>query len=143
MAYDIFDFPYHKPNDEYPGGTMIKFGRGYSFAAIPSGKQETICHLNFKSMFIYQNLDGSFNYDVDPQLNVFALETFYINHLMHLPFQYKHHRRGFVVCRFNKPLIMPKPVDSPDMVGGKLVGGVAYRTQQVEPFDMDLLVQPQ
>lgn len=143
MAYLTFDFPFHKPNDEYPGGTMTKFGRGYSFAASPSGKQETVCHLNFKAMFVYYNPDNTLNLDVDPKFNIMALETFYQAHLMHKPFQYQHHRRGLVIARFNKPLIVPKTVDTPDMIGGKLVGGVSYRLHQTEPFDMDLLVQPQ
>lgn len=143
MAYEIFDFPFHKPNDEYPGGTTTKFGRGYSFAATPNGKQETICHLNFKAMFVYQNPDSSINFDVDPKFNIFAVEGFYQRHLLHRFFQYKHHRRGFVICRFNKALVMPKTVDNPDGIGAKLVNGVAYRLHQVEPFDIDLVLQPQ
>lgn len=143
MPLPIFDFPYHIPQDEYPGGNQIKFGRGYRFAARPPGPDEVICHLNFPTMFVYQNVNGTVNLTVDPQLNIFALETFYQSVRMDQPFQYTHHRRGTVICRFSKPLIMPKTIKtSPGEVGAKNVSGTVYRLHQVEPFDLELLLQP-
>lgn len=119
---------------------MVKFGRGYRFAAKPNGPDEVTTHLNFPTMFVYQNPDGSPNFTVDAQLNIFALETFYMDVRMFKPFQYRHHRFGLIQVRFNKPLIMPKTLKtSPGEMGGKNVGGTVYRLHQVEPFDLELL----
>lgn len=140
---DTFDWPYHTPQDEYPGGTTTKLGGGYRFAAKPTGPDEVICHLNFPSMFVYQlNPLDQPNYTVEPQLNVFALEKFYRDQLMYKPFYYRHHRRGLIFARFNKPMIVPKTMKAePGKVGGRNVGGVLYRVHQVEPFDMELLLE--
>lgn len=139
MALPVFDFPYHRPQDEYPAGAVVKFGRGYRFAAKPLGPEEITTHLKFPVMFVYQNLDGSVNFAVDPQLNIFALETFYKSVRMYQPFQYYHHRSGPITARFSKPLVMPRTLDTPGEMGGKVVGGVSYRVHQVEPFDMEIL----
>lgn len=141
---ETFDFPFHTPNDEYPGGSTIKFGRGYRFAAQPPGPDEVICHLNFQAMFIFQADAGAApNRSVAPQYNILALEDFYKRHRMFKPFNYPHATLGTVIVRFNKPLIMPKTDKSkPGEVGGTRVDGVSWRLHQVEPFDMELLIQP-
>ncbi|GJE78091.1 hypothetical protein [Methylorubrum suomiense] len=141
MAIPVFDFPFHTPNDEYPGGSTVKFGRGYRFAARPNGPDEIITHLRFETMFVYQTVaGGAVNQTVDPQLNIFALNKFYEDVGMWGPFTYNHHRAGAVRARFNKPLVMPKTAKAePGKVGGKVVGGVSYRVHQVEPFDLDIL----
>ncbi|WP_163564882.1 hypothetical protein, partial [Klebsiella pneumoniae] len=66
------------PNDEYPGSSSLKLGRGYRFAAKPPGPDEVLVHLNFPSMFVWQlNAGDGPNKTVFPQLNIYALETFY------------------------------------------------------------------
>lgn len=135
----LFDFPYHKPQDAYPTGAVVKFGRGYNFAARPLGPEEVTTHLKFQAMFVYQNPDDTINLTVDPQLNIFALETFYMDVRMFKPFQYRHHRSGLVNARFSKPLLMPKTLDTPGEMGGKIIDGISYRTHQVDPFDMEII----
>lgn len=144
MAFEIFDFPFCTPQDEYPGGSTIKFGRGYRFAAKPNGPDEVISHLNFENMFVFQkNAGDAPDITVNPQLNVYALEAFYKRHLMYQPFQWKHPILGFKICRFNKALVMPKTIkSSPGMVGGMMVAGQPWRIHQVEAFTIDLLLQP-
>lgn len=144
MAFETFDFPYCTPQDEYPGGTTIKFGRGYRFAAQPPGPDEVITHLNFPAMFVFQRFAGDPpDITVDPQLNIYALESFYKRHRLFQPFQWRHPILGIKIARFNKPLVMPKTAKTnPGEVGGKMVGGVSWRLHQVEPFDMELLLQP-
>ncbi|BAQ50285.1 hypothetical protein [Methylobacterium aquaticum] len=142
---ETFDFPYHSPNDEYPGGSTIKFGRGYRFAARPLGPDEVIVHLNFPTMFFFQRYAGEpMLADVVPQLNIRALDEFYKRHRMFEPFNYPHPILGTVIVRFNKPLIMPKKSgSSPGEVGGyRAPDGTAYRVHQVDPFDIELLIQP-
>jgi len=141
MPLDVFDFPYHTPNDEYPGGNTIKFGGGYRFAAKPPGPDEIITHLRFEKMFFYQQTAGGPLSDaVDPQLNMLALKKFYEKVRTYGPFTYNHPTQGAVTARFNKPLLMPRTLTAePGKIGGKLVGGVSYRLHQVEPFDMELL----
>lgn len=141
MALPTFDWPYHTPNDEYPGGSTIKFGRGYRFAARPNGPDEIVTHLRFEAMFVYQAVTGGLpDLVVDPTLNVYALERFYQGVRMYSPFTYNHATAGAVTARFNKPFIMPRTMKAdPGKVGGKIVNGVSYRLHQVEPFDMELL----
>lgn len=142
---ETFDFPYHSPNDEYPGGSTIKFGRGYRFAARPPGPDEVVVHLNFPTMFFFQRYAGEpMLKDVVPQLNILAVDAFYKRHRMFEPFYYPHAILGTVICRFNKPLIMPKKLStSPGEVGGhRAPDGTAYRVHQVEPFDLEFLIQP-
>lgn len=141
MPLPVFDWPYHTPQDEYPGGSTVKFGRGYRFAARPNGPDEIITHLSFETMFVYQQMAGGPpDRAVDPRLNIFALEDFYKQVRLHGPFTYNHHTSGLVTARFSKPLVMPKTKkDEPGKVGGKTVNGVAYRLHQVEPFNMEIL----
>lgn len=141
MAQPVFDFPFHTPSDEYPGGSTVKFGRGYRFAARPNGPDEIVTHLRFEAMFVYQAAAGGAPLpDVDPTFNIYALEKFYRSVRMYSPFTYPHPTVGAVTARFNKPLIMPRTLKADaGKVGGKVVGGVSYRLHQVEPFDMELL----
>lgn len=141
---DTFDFPYSTPQDEYPTGATVKFGRGYSFASAPDGPDEVTVHLNFPAMFAFQAVfNGPFDPTVEPQLNIHALEDFYKAHRMYLPFYFQHSRLGQVICRFNKPLVMPKPVkSSPGEFGTYAWGGKTWRSFQMEPFDIELLMQP-
>lgn len=144
MATETFNYPYHTPQNEYQGGYSIKFGRGYRFAARPTGPEEVIIHLNFPAMFVFEEEIGhGANADVEPTLNIYSLMFFYTRHLMYKPFFYNDWIYGQVVCRFNKPLIMPKTLKtSPGEVGGRIVDGKSWRLHQVEPFDIELLRQP-
>ena len=143
---EIFDFPFHTPQDEYPGGSTIKFGRGYRFAARPPGPDEIVTHLNFAAMFVFQaNAGDPPEMGVFARMNIYALEAFYKRHRMFQPFIYPHATLGNKICRFNKPLIMPKTIKSnPGEVGGRVdpSDGRSWRAHQVEPFDLEILLQP-
>lgn len=143
MALKTFDFPYSTPQDEYPAGATVKFGRGYRFASAPTGPDEVILHLNFPAMFAFQAAFGAApDPTVEPQLNIHALEDFYKEHRMYLPFYVMHPRQGQIICRFNKPLVMPKPIKtSPGEIGGRIVNGTSWRVFQMEAFDLELLIQ--
>ena len=70
------------------------------------------------------------------------MPEFYKKQLMYQPFFYQHTTRGLIRARFNKPLVMPKTMKAdPGKVGGRSVSGVLYRVHQVEPFDMELLLE--
>ncbi|PZP71764.1 hypothetical protein [Methylorubrum populi] len=146
MALERFNFPFHSPNDEYPGGSTIKFGRGYRFAAQPPGPDEIITHLAFPAMFVLNvNAGDAPHRTALPTFNIFALQDFYERHRMFKPFLYPHASRGEVIVRFDKPLIMPKAIKtSPGEVGAiqDQETGVVYRAHQVEPFELQMLIQP-
>lgn len=142
---DRFDFPAHLIQDEYPAGSTVRFGRGYTFTSKPNGPEEDIFHLTFHNgLFFIDSFDTVKKkfvitaIDV-PQLNVLALQAFYKKKLQYYPFIYPHAFRGDLVVRFNKPLLMPKVrTDTPGAVGGLST----FRAHQTEAFDLELILVP-
>ena len=137
---ETFNYPYHLVQNEYPQGSTVKFGRGYRFAARPSGPPEIIAHLHFEQMFYFQDpVTFAARDDVEVQLNILHLEKFYARQENFQPFYYQHATRGLTIARFSKPLVMPKVLTQrPGDVGGRN----GWRAHQTEPFDLELILQP-
>lgn len=126
---DTFDFPYHIVEDQYPtSSTVTQFGGGYQFASKPRGPDQITFKLNFKAMWFFETSPGVLDETSQPQINMKVLVDFYETHRLYEPFTYPHPRRGNLVCRFAKPLAVPKGIE-----GGK---------GQLEAFVVELILQP-
>lgn len=144
-----FLHPQHLIQDEYPSGSTVRFGRGYTAASKPNGPEEVILHLTFHNgLFFMQNVDKDMSInDVDlPHLNILVLRKFYLGVLQYYPFTYNHPYQGKLTCRFNKPLAMPKVrTGEPGAVGGLATGVAArpiVRVHQTEAFDLEFITIP-
>lgn len=110
---ELFDFDYHKTTTAYPEGTRIQLGKSYIFAAQPTAPDQRVITLYFNAMYYFCDpLTGAMNDSVQPKLNFWRLEKFYQAHQTWRNFQYVHPVYGMLVCKFNKPLQTPKPVDN-------------------------------
>ncbi|WP_287373474.1 hypothetical protein [Mesorhizobium sp.] len=124
-----FDFPYHLVEDDYPSSsTVIQFGGGYQFATKPRGPDQITFKLSFKAMWFYELSPGVVDRDINPQINMQRMVEFYEAHRLYEPFYYPHRTRGLVVCRFSKPLQVPK--------------GVENGNGKVEQLTVELILQP-
>jgi hypothetical protein len=140
---DVFFFPFHKVQDEYPKNSVTtQFGNGYSFASAPIGPPQIMFHLDFPTMFWFtaRSPDGpinrTFSPSITPGLNLAALVDFYEAHQLYNTFMYPHPTRGNVITRFSKPLITPKNL--PQVLNFY----EGYWGHMVEPFQIDLILQP-
>lgn len=134
-----FDFPYYRHSDKYPESSVtMKFGRGYQFASKPKGPDQIICELEYPHMFWMQDpITNEFRDDVNLQLNIKALISFYEAHRLYEKFWFDHPTRGVTVWRFNKPLETPK------RIGDNAVFGInGYLAHQVDGFSVELILQP-
>lgn len=108
---DSFDnFMKHKVSTKYyTTGFSVDLGGGYSFAT--DGKAPPIRELtlDFTGYKWYvdneRNIDTETNKDIN---NMGALRDFYLSHLTHKTFYYKHPSDGEIVVRFKEPLSIPK-----------------------------------
>jgi hypothetical protein len=129
---ETFNFPYHTPSWDYPKGTAVKFGRGYTFSVKPQGPLQRTFKLNFKGgMRWFVNLDGTINATTQPTMNMKRLVDFYEAHLTWKTFVYPHPVFGNVLVKFDP--------DSPFNVPEPLSGG----SGQTESFTLQLIEQPQ
>lgn len=134
-----FRYRYHTVGDEYPeSSTIVRFGRGYSFASKPKGPDQIIFHLEVNGLCWW--VDDLLNVDrtVMPHVNAGHLQDFYEAHRLYEPFEYEHPTRGVVTVRFSKPLpafksIKEAIVERPD---------IGRRGHSVEPVQIDLILQP-
>lgn len=137
---ETFDYPFHTIGDEYPeSSTVVRFGRGYSFASQPKGPDQILFHLNLTGFcwwteFVTGNIDRT----IFPQLNAGHIQDFYESHRLYEPFAYQHPTRGLSTVRFAKPLPSFKSIK--DAVIERLDYGI--RGHSVEPFQIDLILLP-
>jgi hypothetical protein len=119
MSYERFDFPYHQVADRYPeSSTVVQYGKGYRFASKPRAPDQIKFELTFPAMwFFVQNKYDANGYpyslldnNTEPKRNIARLISFYERHQMWKKFEYFHPWRGIQICRFDKPLDVPKVV---------------------------------
>lgn len=135
----IFDYPYHTISDEYPeSSTIVRFGRGYSFASKPKGPDQIMFHLKMQGFAWWADPFGNIDRQVFSQQNAGHIQDFYEYHRMYEPFSYKHPTRGWVTVRFQKPLpaftsIAKAVIEAADY---------GMRGHCVESFQVDLILLP-
>lgn len=106
----LFDFPFHIVESRYPvDGTSVQFGSSYTFSAAASGPPQRMFSLEFAAMrWFLDPLTQLVDPTQQPQQNLAALDAFYQLNRLSQPFHYPHPMYGTLVCRFLKPLIIPK-----------------------------------
>lgn len=113
-------------------GTRIKFGNTWEFTAAPTAPPRKIFTLHYEGMRYYvSHYDSSgdvFFSSEHPELNIGLLEQFYQEHEMWKSFDLQHPVYNSKVCRFNKPLHIPK--------------GYTAGRGMVEPFSVELIEVP-
>lgn len=110
---EVFDFDYHKSTTAYPEQPRIQLGKSWVFSPQPSAPDQRVITLYFNGMYYYCDpITGVPNDSVNPKLNFWRLEKFYQYHGTWRDFSYVHPVYGALVCKFNKPLQTPKPVDN-------------------------------
>lgn len=140
---DVFYFPFHKVTDEYPKNSVVtQFGNGYSFASAPVGPPQITFHLDFQAMWWWTigSPDGPFHRTFSPPdipgCNIAQLIDFYEAQQLYGTFTYPHQVRGNVGVRFARPLVTPKSITE------RLGFSSGYFGHLVEPFQIDLILQP-
>lgn len=129
MSLLTFNFPYHQCQDVYPdNGGGIQFGNGYSFATRPRGPDQRKFVLQFPAMWVYESSPGVLDYTKNEVRNLMALDNFYRQVRLFDTFYYPHPRRGTLICRFGKPLTLPKVLPRADGF--------------TEPFEVELIEVP-
>ena len=136
-----FNMPFHTTVDVYPvNSSKLKLGMGYEFASRPKGPPQITFQLTFKMMFWWitkvGNIDRAYDPDSYTGSNIAALIDFYELHQLYDPFIYPHPSRGELICRFDKPLSVPKNIE------GLITYDGSYSGHQVESFTLDFLMQP-
>lgn len=96
---------------KYPeSGFRMQLGNSYAATAAPVAPDQRVITLSFGTMCYYTNLNGTIDYLKNPPLNFGALEKFYLDHKLHKSFDYVHPVYGTMICKFNKPLEVPKGI---------------------------------
>lgn len=108
---DNFDnFMAHKCSLEYISqGFTVDMGDGYTFAT--DGKSPVIrkLKLTFTGYRWYMNEDGSVDVETNKNINnIGAFRDFWLAHLTHKQFIYKHPTEGNLNVRFNQPITIPE-----------------------------------
>ena len=104
-----FNFPFHEVTTKYPANSpAIQFGNSYIFTSKPIGPPQRMFQLTFPALFHYPNADGSMNRAINPLFNADVLDDFYQTVQTWGNFLYIHPRYGQLVCKFSKPLELPK-----------------------------------
>lgn len=111
-----FIWSLHQQETEYPeSGFRMQLGNSYMATAAPVAPDQRTFTLSFGSMCYFTN-QGDTWADIDafqqPELNFALLEAFYVKHKLHKSFDYMHPVYGKVICKFNKPLKVPKGIPS-------------------------------
>lgn len=112
-----FSFPNHRQKAKYPeSSTRLVLGGGYVFASEPVAPDHRTFTLIFPKGYKYfLNGDGTLDITTNADKNNFgAIEIFYQEHKLHLPFTYPHPIWGPLKVRFNKPLETPDGVPNGD-----------------------------
>lgn len=107
---DTFDdFMIHTCDMEYISqGFTVDMGDGYTFAT--DGKSPVVrkLSLTFTGYKWYMNEDGSVDSETNKSINnMGALRDFWLKHLTHKQFIYKHPTEGDLKVRFSSPLKIP------------------------------------
>ena len=109
---DTFNVPFHKTRTVYPDSSPgIQLGKGYSFAAKPSGPDQRKFVLTFKSMVYYVASNGTLDIATNTPLNYGTLDKFYQDHRTYQPFIYPHPAFGNITVRFAQPLQGPDAME--------------------------------
>ena len=112
MALQVFDFPFHLFDTEYPeSGTRIQLGGNYVFTAPPTGPDLRKFNLSFKAMKYFVDENGEIDKTQRPQINMAVLEDFYNAHKLHKSFLYPHPVYGNVRVKFYSPLRIPQGIE--------------------------------
>lgn len=115
-----FNFPLHTQSTENPdSGFRATLGGSYQFSAPPPAPDQRIFKLKFRAMKYFLK-NGGLDRDMKPEFNLALLEDFYAAHKMHASFTYPHPVYGELVCRFNKPLMIPHGTEG----GGGIVENI-------------------
>ena len=129
--------------DEYPkNSATVQFGNGYQFASAPVGPPQLTFHLDFTAMAWFTlgipdgPVDRTYSPPTIPGINIAALIDFYEAHQLYTTFTYPHPTRGNVTVRFARPLVTPKNIT------GALGLHYEHYGHVVEPFTIDLILQP-
>lgn len=104
----IFNFPMHSRSVEYPQtGINVQMGGGHLFSMASAGAQQRVLVLTFEALqFFFTN--GKVDASIMPPINLYRLELFYQEHLLHKNFVYPDEVYGELVVRFAKPFKIPK-----------------------------------
>lgn len=125
----LFLWDYHEHSTKFPeSGFRMQLGNSYMATAAPVAPDVRIFSLDFTSMKYYQFSDKSIDVSTNIPLNFGALEAFYMQHKLHLDFDYMHPVYGLLSCKFNKPLDIPKAMYQGD--------------GWLKPFSLELIETP-
>lgn len=106
---DTYDFPYFQLEQKYPDHITVQFGGGYEFAPNPTGPDQDEFVLHYDGMWFFQTYNEEeeqleIDLEVNAQRNMGALDQFYKDHKIHVPFLFVHPIYGEVTVRFSTPL---------------------------------------
>lgn len=110
---DTFDdFMLHQCSTEYVSqGFTVEMGDGYTFAT--DGKSPVVRRLSltFRGYKWYMNEDGTVDTETNKNINnMGALRDFWMKHLTHKQFIYRHPTEGDLKVRFNCNFKNPEPL---------------------------------
>ena len=126
---ETFPSIYFTFTTRYPEtGTRLQFGNSYQFDAPPSAPDQRIFVLRLQGMAYFVDVNDNIDLNYEPGRNVAVLEQFYNNHKRAVPFLFNHPVYGSVVCKFNRPLVIPE--------------GIAGGTGLVQNIEVELIELP-
>lgn len=106
---EIFNFPYHTVETEYPeSGTRAQLGGSYVFTTPSTDPEQRKFTLNFKVLKYFVDDSGTIDDTLGFEYNLQRLDNFYQLHRLNTSFIYPHPVYGDVTVKFNKPLKIPK-----------------------------------
>lgn len=104
-----WNWPYHTVETRYPmNSTVVQFGNGYSFTSKPTSPPQRTFVLDLSALRIVTDSSGNVIEGSNPQLSVYSLDLFYRQVQCYEAFTYNHPMYGALLCRFAKPLVLPK-----------------------------------
>lgn len=111
MSLKTFNFPFHSTSVVYPKrGAQVKLGGNWTYTTKPSAPPMRSLQLKFDALWWRLDGLGLLSATIDPQLNLLALENFYLEHELHQEFIYPSPRYGNLIVRFEEPLAIPEAV---------------------------------
>ena len=128
LLLPTFPSIYHAERTSYPQNSpVIQLGGSYVFTSRPVGPPQRTFYLTFEAMRHFFNSDGTVDTESYPEFNLGTLEAFYEEVQLYASFKYVHPRYGQLICRFAKPLDIPRP----ELGGFSVVKGVQVELIEV------------
>lgn len=111
MAIQRFIWKYYNWTTKYqPANYVTQFGGGWPYASKQIAPHQRIFTLTFESM-CYLLLDQGVGYidtETDKDRNLGALNEFYREHSLAVPFVWEHPAEGDITVKFKEPIELPE-----------------------------------